>query len=797
MDRRMIGMLLPLVEHVVEVPSDDLLRPFKSLAKPKDMDDADYAQCTAAFKKVAAVSDITAMASAMERALRANRICSRLKVAAKKDYHPTLKIDNDNNEAEGTVVCRPALACYSKHARLRSLADDWAAIEMFISISPTDPFFNYNKISRRPVATSDALYTVIDCVNALLSRQHRECIYSVCLFDSHARIARWDHAGVLITTPFDYVKEPQPFVEFLSLFDELFDQAISGRDRTATLATHSESLDLTNAFKDYFRKVQAEELPLIPDAHSTLDAEYPVYKLRIVSEIPNGTFMDILVRRPIYETTPLSRFCTRGYIGYHVQGKNLVFVKDVWPVMEDDNNEVKAYARLTEFGVPHIPLTHFAGVVKNENGLKQSTQTQNHEKFTRGGQRRILEQTHVRIVQELLFPLERAKNTKTVVTAVRDALVALNAAFTTAKLIHGDISLNNIMVTAEGRGVLGDWDRAFRVSADHQQRGGTWLFQSVYSSTNPPPGKYSLRDDVESMLWVLVYIVVGYCEIEIGDAEHFRSRGDLDSLFSDENSLRLKRFFIQESALIRRRGDNSRFVISAAASPITELLMEFANAMEKYRYQIQPVLVVVKGKKKLPPTRKVLATAQPIVKLFDSVLSLEGWPEADMHIKRSTRVVEGLRQITGSIGETYGVTFQNVLDAINSDAAVAAVEPLRARTPRAPAQKMVRWKGRAGKEPKKTGGAPTAGVDTLIGGDTIHEASREGLQEGAANVQLSAQGGLAAEAAVDPNAKDGDGTIAEEPKNEKPVSKKEVVEEKENVAETRRITRNVVKQSEV
>ncbi|KAF8491003.1 hypothetical protein BU17DRAFT_18695, partial [Hysterangium stoloniferum] len=50
------------------------------------------------------------------------------------------------------------------------------------------------------------------------------------------------------------------------------------------------------------------------------------------------------------------------------------------------------------------------------------------------------------------------KNTKEMVTAVRDAIIAHGDAYDKAEIFHRDISSGNILITQTGGGLLIDWD---------------------------------------------------------------------------------------------------------------------------------------------------------------------------------------------------------------------------------------------------------------------------------------------------------------------------------------------------
>ncbi|RDB29804.1 hypothetical protein Hypma_013872 [Hypsizygus marmoreus] len=149
--------------------------------------------------------------------------------------------------------------------------------------------------------------------------------------------------------------------------------------------------------------------------------------------------------------------------------------------------------------------------------------------------------THYRIVLKTIgISLMDFKSSRQLVTAARDALRALAAAFHNAKILHRDISCGNILIVKTG-GLLIDWDMAKRVPAANPkeaddpskpgnsnatdvnaqtspiaciprqiERSGTWRFMSArlllpLNSDVPP---HTLADDMESLLHVLIWIAM-------------------------------------------------------------------------------------------------------------------------------------------------------------------------------------------------------------------------------------------------------------------------------------------------
>ncbi|THU94122.1 hypothetical protein K435DRAFT_668968, partial [Dendrothele bispora CBS 962.96] len=74
-----------------------------------------------------------------------------------------------------------------------------------------------------------------------------------------------------------------------------------------------------------------------------------------------------------------------------------------------------------------------------------------------------------------------------------------------AGILHRDVSVGNILITADGKGLLSDWDFSKVVSelakTGQHERTGTWQFISAALLQRDRPC-HSLKDELESFFHV-------------------------------------------------------------------------------------------------------------------------------------------------------------------------------------------------------------------------------------------------------------------------------------------------------
>ncbi|KAF9474211.1 hypothetical protein BDN70DRAFT_776044, partial [Pholiota conissans] len=202
---------------------------------------------------------------------------------------------------------------------------------------------------------------------------------------------------------------------------------------------------------------------------------------------------------------------TRSFIVWDPKEKRVVFMKDTWRI-EGIDKEGQIYAELHAAHVEHIAPFERAGDLNHRTRAQECVG----EAWARLGTKRPFRTyQHYRLALGVVGrDLESFKSTKELVTAVRDAVVAHSQIYERVKILHGDISVGNIMILPNGRGILIDFDLCKRLSSLKASwvpgRTGTWRYMSVRLQQGETPLRPTLADDLESFLHILIRLALLY-----------------------------------------------------------------------------------------------------------------------------------------------------------------------------------------------------------------------------------------------------------------------------------------------
>ncbi|GJJ11142.1 hypothetical protein Clacol_005373 [Clathrus columnatus] len=322
--------------------------------------------------------------------------------------------------------------------------------------------------------------------------------------------------------------------------------------------------------------------------------------------------------------SPFSR-STRGFIAYSVSEKEYVFVKDTWR-LSSQTPEHQIYAQLKENNVDYI-----ATVLNSGDILDQQARIQNYTSAS------------------WAKDAPKNENIFIIVSVIRQALIALirflahKQALDNAKILHRDISANNILIY-EGKALLIDWDLSKNMEDPEQardaERTGTWQFMAARWQSSKTVGPHTITDDIESFVYVLTWVAFKY-------ARHNMSRsilaGFLQNVFdyaiADEdgspNNARHKEQYLKDPVEL----EDAQFESENLVTLLRSITWKISTL---YRYPPSKKLTFLgkpnkddseesRNKKtaKYEETIQELRSSNWIIDLFDHALRLSDWPEND------------------------------------------------------------------------------------------------------------------------------------------------------------------------
>ncbi|GJE92091.1 hypothetical protein PsYK624_082440 [Phanerochaete sordida] len=446
-------------------------------------------------------------------------------------------------------------------------------------------------------------YSLISHARTQFTCQHRAHFFQLLIFGPFARFVRWDRSGTIVSQRFNYTSDPALLSEFLWRLSRMND-AQQGWDTTVRRASRAEAALLKESVQTFLDDMKAGSTKEGTFARKLLRAErilddtgiYPVWKIHAVNP-DTGISSDLIVNRPLVAHPSLCGRATRAFIAYDLQQQRLVFTKDSW--RDTDHGlqpEFDIYRELHAHGVPHVLSALYGGDVVSTAGELHVTQAQMYY-IDEDGQRIIsddvVRRVHHRIAQDIAYPLATVRDERELVQALHDALCAIDAAYS-AGMLHRDISYKNIMLTADGRGVLNDWDHAG--SLDTPAPGiGTWKYMSIKLQENLHR-EHDILDDLESVFWVLLFAA----------AERFSAGPPHVDRDLFENSERGPD--AEASASCRRFAIvyNKLHGVPFTSAPLQSLIKECSAAWRKYQIGIDDDLPEVRER---PYVRAALESA--------------------------------------------------------------------------------------------------------------------------------------------------------------------------------------------
>ncbi|TBU37154.1 hypothetical protein BD309DRAFT_877004 [Dichomitus squalens] len=213
----------------------------------------------------------------------------------------------------------------------------------------------------------------------LLAAQQRVFLFMFLVIGRRFRLLRWDRAGVIVTPPIDYVKQPSVLCDLLWRISHLNDAGI-GLDPSATrvlpgdvdflrmdLAAQKNPKDMSHMEREV--SASEEEEPFVFDYVRSLfrlsiSNDWPRYKL----EVADGTASrGYLVGKPTFRAPGVTGRGTRGYVAFDCKTGRFVWLKDAWRASYMiSRREGDVLEKLNSAGIEHVPTLVCHGDVEDQ-----------------------------------------------------------------------------------------------------------------------------------------------------------------------------------------------------------------------------------------------------------------------------------------------------------------------------------------------------------------------------------------------------------------------------------------------
>ncbi|KAH9025840.1 hypothetical protein EDB85DRAFT_2149458 [Lactarius pseudohatsudake] len=342
-----------------------------------------------------------------------------------------------------------------------------------------------------------------------LDCQFRTHVFSILVVEDYARLIRWDRSGAVVTAPIYYRRDPE-LLDFFIHYDQAGRQE-RGHDNSVRKATPEETLKAVTA-----------------------DDQFHITQDLFVVTIPRHTYEpesgcgNFIIKPPVCRLyTPPGR-ATRTSIAFDIERNSVVFFKDSWRVACDGmEREGNIYKTLNNAEIPNIPHCAASGDVGVDTYHSTCTGRFANEPWALKSTHEFTRHRHHRLIlDDVGKKLNTFRCSRDMVRAVHAALVAHRDAFEKCKILHRDISPNNILLTESADfdgGLLIDWDLCKQVdpgdpsagSARQAARTGTWQFMAADLIENPNINQTFVHD-IKSAFFVLLWMALHYLHCSWG-----------------------------------------------------------------------------------------------------------------------------------------------------------------------------------------------------------------------------------------------------------------------------------------
>ncbi|KAG5640077.1 hypothetical protein DXG03_001303, partial [Asterophora parasitica] len=413
-----------------------------------------------------------------------------MKIIQDRKLIPNYKIVNTSHTPDRQSVynMKPDPTIYRDSFDISGGATNFAELELSCELKPKESYdafrdptphddlltFEFENTTKHG---NDTRSQIAHYATETLARQHRSFFFSVLIAGAYMRFIRWDRAGAIVTERFNYRDNCHDFVEFLWRYTHL-DDAARGLDPTVRRATEQEARLARTALHDW--KPQQLDRPLVVFTVPGID----------------GKPREFIAWASMTEPDTVTGRCTRAYPVFEIASGKRYFLKDSWRA-SDLNPEGEILKVISE-KVARVPRFLCGGDILNDvtltdlfvPGLEEEENSnsdpagaqnsatdddpglfpappplpdkRNFEQWLCGNSwSHITHRIHHRFVVDFIGrPIKTFKSSKQLVQVAYDAYTAYREVYNLFKILHRDISAMNILIDAEGRGVLNDWDLA-------------------------------------------------------------------------------------------------------------------------------------------------------------------------------------------------------------------------------------------------------------------------------------------------------------------------------------------------
>jgi hypothetical protein len=261
-------------------------------------------------------------------------------------------------------------------------------------------------------------------------------LFQILVCGKHARFLFFDHSGVIVSDAFNYTSEEgsRLMARFIWTYNHMSSPA-RGWDNSVQPATAEEKTAFKSAMDEFLKNMNDFEHPqrLIPHAEDTINPSYPILRVTVENELFDdsgeltglGDGVEVIVQRPFFRHFSAIGRATRGYIAYHLKERRLMFLKDTWRLVHHMlTPERLICTKLKSAGNRYVPEVLCGGDVR-ANGEHDATQCESWLQFQTlpVGHGELRQFKHYRMLQELLYPVWSAKNSRETVIAFYHCLM--------------------------------------------------------------------------------------------------------------------------------------------------------------------------------------------------------------------------------------------------------------------------------------------------------------------------------------------------------------------------------------